>query len=98
MILGATVQTLWVFEVLGELWAGRACAGTNEKELTTCTKKGRQEELKKKLHRLRSEHLFAAGRRPEMFLKFFNFLIFFFGSIGNGPGLLEEWVYNTPIF
>jgi hypothetical protein len=26
------------------------------------------------------------------------FLNFFFGSLGNGPGLLGEWVYNNPIF
>jgi hypothetical protein len=27
---------------LGELWAGRACAGTNQQELTTCAKNGGQ--------------------------------------------------------
>jgi hypothetical protein len=32
-----------------------------------------------------------------IFLKFF-FLKFFFGSLGNGPRLWGEWVYNTPIF
>jgi hypothetical protein len=48
MILGATIQKLWVFlKFLGELWAGWACVGTNEKELTTCAKKGGQEEFKK---------------------------------------------------
>jgi hypothetical protein len=25
---------------LGELWTGRACAGTNQQELTTCAKGG----------------------------------------------------------
>jgi hypothetical protein len=39
MILGATAQKLWVFEVLGKLWAGRACAGANQEELTSCKKK-----------------------------------------------------------
>jgi hypothetical protein len=32
---------------------------------------------------------------------FWNFLIlkkWIFGSLGNGPGLLGEWVYDTPIF
>jgi hypothetical protein len=43
IILGATVQKLWVFEVLGELWAGRACARTNQQELTTCAKSRGQE-------------------------------------------------------
>jgi hypothetical protein len=27
---------------LGELWAGRACAGTNQQELTTCAKSAGQ--------------------------------------------------------
>jgi hypothetical protein len=40
MILGATIQKLWVLKYLDELWVGRACAGTNEKNLTTCAKKG----------------------------------------------------------
>jgi hypothetical protein len=30
----------------GEIWAGRACAAANEKELTTCAKSGGQEEKK----------------------------------------------------
>jgi hypothetical protein len=30
----------------GEVWAGRACAATNEKELTNCAKSGEQEEKK----------------------------------------------------
>jgi hypothetical protein len=30
----------------GEVWAGRACAAANEKELTTCAKRGGQEEKK----------------------------------------------------
>jgi hypothetical protein len=54
----------------------------------------------------------TAGRRPalgrgstptpmEQFTFFFNFLILkerIFGSLDDGPGLLGEWVYNTPIF
>jgi hypothetical protein len=28
---------------LGELWAGQACAGTNQQELTTCAKSEGQE-------------------------------------------------------
>jgi hypothetical protein len=30
----------------GEVWAGRACAAANEKELTTCAKNGGHEEKK----------------------------------------------------
>jgi hypothetical protein len=30
----------------GEVWAGRACAGANQQELTTCAKSGGQEEKK----------------------------------------------------
>jgi hypothetical protein len=30
----------------GEVWAGRACTAANEKELTTCAKRGGQEEKK----------------------------------------------------
>jgi hypothetical protein len=33
-----------------------------------------------------------------LFLLFFYFFIIVFGSLGNGLGLLGEWVYNTPIF
>jgi hypothetical protein len=29
---------------LGEVWAGKACAGANHQELTTCAKEGGQEE------------------------------------------------------
>jgi hypothetical protein len=31
-------------KILGEVWAGRACAGANEEELTTCAKNLGQEE------------------------------------------------------
>jgi hypothetical protein len=33
-----------------------------------------------------------------IFLKFFNLKNNNFGSLGDGPGLLGEWVYSTPIF
>jgi hypothetical protein len=33
-------------KILEEVWAGRACAGVNEKELTTCGKKWGQKEGK----------------------------------------------------
>jgi hypothetical protein len=67
MILGTTVQKLWVFEVLGELWARRACAGTNQQELTTCAKSGGQEKKKiqkKKGRSTLSRRRPVAGERP----------------------------------
>jgi hypothetical protein len=33
----------------GEIWAGRACAAANEKELTTGAKSGRQDDNLKKI-------------------------------------------------
>jgi hypothetical protein len=50
-----------------EVWAGRACAGANQQELTTCTKSGGQEEKKfqekwELPHRLKCRP--AAGGRP----------------------------------
>jgi hypothetical protein len=41
MILGATFQKLWMFEVLGRIWPGRACAEANQQELTNATKSRR---------------------------------------------------------
>jgi hypothetical protein len=40
---------LWIksygyLKILGEVWVGRACAGANQQELTTCAKIGGQEE------------------------------------------------------
>jgi hypothetical protein len=51
----------------GEVWAWRACAATNEKELTTCVKSGGQEEKKfqqKWEQPDRSRHQPAAGPGP----------------------------------
>jgi hypothetical protein len=31
-------------KILGKVWAGRAYVGTNQQELTTCAKKGGQDE------------------------------------------------------
>jgi hypothetical protein len=42
---------LWIknygcLKFLGEIWVGRACAGANQQELSTCAKKrGHEEEL-----------------------------------------------------
>jgi hypothetical protein len=46
----------------------------------------------------------AAGRRVYLlgYPNFFEIFLFkknlIFGSLGNGPGHLEEWVYSAPIF
>ena len=46
MILEATDQKLWVFEIFGEVWAGQPCVRANQQELTTCAKSGRHEKRK----------------------------------------------------
>jgi hypothetical protein len=50
---------------LGELWAGQACAGTNQQELTTCAKSGgqHQKKFKKKGRLTLSRRQPAADRR-----------------------------------
>jgi hypothetical protein len=58
----------------GEVWAGRACAGANQQELTTCTKSGGQEEktFQEKLGTapqaqvLTHSRRATAGRRPQV--------------------------------
>jgi hypothetical protein len=40
IIFGPMDQKLWMFEVLGEVWAGRACDGANEVELIKVPKSG----------------------------------------------------------
>jgi hypothetical protein len=40
---------LWIksygcLKILREIWVGRACAGTNEEDLSTCAQNWRQEE------------------------------------------------------
>jgi hypothetical protein len=48
MILGATDQKLWVFEVFRQTLGRQACAGANQQELTTCSKCGRQKKKNSK--------------------------------------------------
>jgi hypothetical protein len=82
--LDLRIKSYGCLKFQGEVWAGRACDGANQQELTTCTKSGRQEEKtfqeKWELpHRYR--HRPAAGGRPRVdtctcgtihiFLKFF---------------------------
>jgi hypothetical protein len=76
---------------LGELRVGRACAGTSEKELTTCAKKGGQEELKnictKEGSSTRPRPAGDSGPTPD-FAVYFNFFEKknFFRSLEKGPG------------
>jgi hypothetical protein len=44
--LDLRIKTYGCLKFQGEVWVGRACAVANEKELTTCTKSGGQEEKK----------------------------------------------------
>jgi hypothetical protein len=44
--LDLRIKSYGCLKFQGEVWAGRACAAANEKELTTCTKSGGQEEKK----------------------------------------------------
>jgi hypothetical protein len=104
MILGATDQKLWVFEVLRRSLSRAGMCYSQPTRVDHMRKKKKAIGIYKKLHRVRLGHPVAAGgqpkvaSRPQPFVRlfpfFFNFLIFF-GTLGNGPG---EWVYNTPIF
>jgi hypothetical protein len=42
VFFGSTNQKLWSLKFRGEVWAGRACAGANQQELTTSAQKGGQ--------------------------------------------------------
>jgi hypothetical protein len=42
--LDLRIKSYGCLKFQGEVWAGRACAGANQQELTTCTKSGGQEE------------------------------------------------------
>jgi hypothetical protein len=44
--LDLQIKSYGCLKFQGEVWAGRACAGANQQELTTCTKSGGQEEKK----------------------------------------------------
>jgi hypothetical protein len=65
--LDLRIKSYGCLKFQGEVWAGRACAGANQQELTTCTKSGGQEEKKiqekwELPHRCRCRP--AAGGRP----------------------------------
>jgi hypothetical protein len=42
--LDLRIKSYRCLKFLGEVWAGKACAGANHQELTTCAKEGGQEE------------------------------------------------------
>jgi hypothetical protein len=44
--LDLRIKSYGCLKFQGEVWAGRACAGANQQELTTCTKSGWHEEKK----------------------------------------------------
>jgi hypothetical protein len=44
--LDLRIKSYGCLKFQGEVWAGRACAGANQQELTTCTKSGGHEEKK----------------------------------------------------
>jgi hypothetical protein len=109
IILGATYQKLWMFEnfrrTLGK--AGMCCsqwervdhmcpkrrAGVWKKKSQSCKKKG-PAPWPTGDQRWQSNKLWAA---PSFAILQFLFL-FYFLKFGDGPGILEEWVYSTPIF
>jgi hypothetical protein len=45
--LDLRIKSYGCLKFQGEVWAGRACAGANQQELTTCAKSRVQEEEKK---------------------------------------------------
>jgi hypothetical protein len=44
--LDLQIKSYGCLKFQGEVWAGRACAGANQQELTTCAKSGGHEEKK----------------------------------------------------
>jgi hypothetical protein len=65
--LDLRIKSYGCLKFQGEVWAGRACAGANQQELTTCTKSGGQERKKiqekwELSHRRKCRP--AAGGRP----------------------------------
>jgi hypothetical protein len=110
--LDLRIKSYGCLKFQGEVWAGRACAGANQQELTTCAKSGGQGEKKFKKNGYSPTGWGVNPRSPARpprvdasayravpsFLKFFYLKKRIFGSSGNGPVLLGEWVYSTPIF
>jgi hypothetical protein len=64
--LDLRIKSYGCLKFQGEVWAGRACAGANQQELTTCTKSGGQEEktFQEKLGTTTQVQVSTRGRRP----------------------------------
>jgi hypothetical protein len=73
--LDLRIKSYGCLKFQGEVWAGRACAGANQQELTPCTKSGGQEEKKFKKNSGRPP---AAGRDLRLWGQFPFFLKFFY--------------------
>jgi hypothetical protein len=79
--LDLRIKSYGCLKFQGEVWAGRACAAANEKELTICAKSGGQEEKKiqqKWEQPYRSRRQPAAGGRLDLldYPNFFEIFLF----------------------
>jgi hypothetical protein len=63
--LNLRIKSYGCLKFQGEVWAGQACAGANQQELTTCTKSGGQEEktFQEKLGTAPQAQVTTRGRR-----------------------------------
>jgi hypothetical protein len=86
---------------VGEVWAGRACVGANQQELTTCAKKGGQEELffaKGGFRAPSCSQRAIAGRRLALYPSNCGLFFKFFWKVwGMGQAFWENG-YTTPSF
>jgi hypothetical protein len=98
MILGATVQKLWVFEIFGQdLVRAGMCWSQWGGVDHICKFFGQEEKKKLEFRRGRS----LTFPQSDTVLELFDFFDFVFGilrKLRDGRGIWGEWVYNTPIF
>jgi hypothetical protein len=86
---------------LGELWAGRACAGTNQQELTMCAKCGGQHKREKDKKGAGRSYPGLAGDRWSLashgstLVIFFCAIIRYYGDTIFGEGIFKE---RFPLF
>jgi hypothetical protein len=92
MILRATYQKLWEFEVLKRSLDGHVL----EPMRKNWPKVPRG--VRARVWKKRAECTLTIYETPNFLLSFYFIFTFFFGSVENGLGLLGEWMYNTPIF
>jgi hypothetical protein len=80
----------------GEVWAGRACAGANQQELTTCTKSGGQgkKNISRKMGTAPQAQVSTRGRPPAAgrHLRLRNSSHFFEIFLFKKKEFLEVWV------